>query len=215
MQYKNNFWASNIYIKNNKINFNLHSPFGSTKIILSLLGLHNIENALAAAALSISCNASLSAIKLGLKTIKPIPGRLYPIYLSKYKLIIDDSYNSNFGSMIAAINLLSKISGYRVMVIGDMAELGDQSKLYHSKIGNILKNSGINYVMTFGTFSVFINQNIDFGKHFINKDLIVDYVKKLLSVHDKITILVKGSRSMGMEYIVKILQEINNGNFIG
>ena len=73
------------------------------------------------------------AIKTGLANLKAVPGRLYPIPLAENKLLLDDSYNANVGSMTAAVQVLSEMPGYRVMVVGDMAELGDESEACHTR----------------------------------------------------------------------------------
>ena len=72
-------------------------------MLLPLPGRHNIANALAAAALSMAVGASHDAIKAGLANLKAVPGRLFPIQLSENKLLLDDSYNANVGSITSAV----------------------------------------------------------------------------------------------------------------
>lgn len=90
---------------------------------MPLPGVHNIANVLAASALAISVGATLEDIKQGIATTKAVPGRLFPVRLSDTKVVLDDTYNANDGSMIAAINVLAKMPGYRILVAGDMGSL--------------------------------------------------------------------------------------------
>ncbi|MBD4675404.1 UDP-N-acetylmuramoyl-tripeptide--D-alanyl-D-alanine ligase, partial [Xanthomonas citri pv. citri] len=90
-------------------------------VLLPLPGRHNIANALAAAALSMAVGATHEAIKAGLKDLQAVPGRLFPIQLTDSQLLLDDSYNANVGSLTAAVQVLSEMPGYRVLVVGDMA----------------------------------------------------------------------------------------------
>ncbi|MXP56491.1 UDP-N-acetylmuramoyl-tripeptide--D-alanyl-D-alanine ligase [Pantoea sp. Mhis] len=209
LEYTNNaeFYASNICINTKFTLFTLHTPRGDVKIKLFLLGRHNIANALAAAALSMSVDAPLNAISTGLQSLRSIPGRLCPIYLSTNQLILDDSYNANVGSMIAAINFLKNISGFRVLVVGDMAELGDQTEAYHRQIGKVVKASGIDCILSIGTFSYLISKYCRQGKHFIYQSSLIEHLEQMLSKYKNITILIKGSHNANLRQIVQSLQE--------
>ncbi len=122
------FTATNIHVTSHGTEFTLQTPTGSVDVLLPLPGCHNIANALAAAALSMSVGATLDAIKAGLANLKAVPGRLFPIKLAENQLLLDDSYNANVGSMTAAVQVLAEMPGYRVLVVGDMAELGAESE---------------------------------------------------------------------------------------
>ncbi|VDZ95967.1 UDP-N-acetylmuramoylalanyl-D-glutamyl-2, 6-diaminopimelate--D-alanalanyl ligase [Salmonella enterica subsp. enterica] len=123
---------------------------GSIDVLLPLPGRHNIANALAAAALSMAVGATLTAIKAGLAALKAVPGRLFPIQLSENQLVLDDAYNANVGSMTAAVQVLSEMPGYRVLVVGDMAELGAESEACHLQVGEAAKAAGIDRVLSTG-----------------------------------------------------------------
>ena len=204
---KSNFYASNITIFQSRSLFTLHTPRGEIIVNLSVPGYHNITNAIAAASLSMSVNASLDAIKNGLESITPIRGRLFPIQLSKNHLLIDDSYNSNYNSMIVAIKVLRQMTGYRILVVGDMLELGEKTKEYHCNIGLKIKKACIDVVFSIGTMSFFISKYSGVGKHFSKKCMIVNSLRILLLNNIKTTILIKGSRGTAMEKIVHSLQE--------
>ncbi|VFP87002.1 UDP-N-acetylmuramoyl-tripeptide--D-alanyl-D-alanine ligase [Candidatus Erwinia haradaeae] len=204
---KSDFYASDIAYSKSGAVFNLHSPKGSIGIALPLHGEHQIANALAASALALSVGAPLNAIAMGLYHIKAIPGRLFPIYFSKYKLLIDDSYNANMGSMIAAIKVLSERPGYRVMIVGDMAEMGNDAILYHTQIGRLIHGAGINKVLSIGSLGMLIARESTVGECFKEHLSLGKRAYELLTQHQPITLLVKGSRSSSMDKIVNILQE--------
>ncbi|VFP87969.1 UDP-N-acetylmuramoyl-tripeptide--D-alanyl-D-alanine ligase [Candidatus Erwinia haradaeae] len=201
------FYASDISCNTSGTLFNLHSPQGSIAISLPLHGDHQIANALAASALALSIGAPLHAIPKGLCHMKEISGRLFPIYFNKNKLLIDDSYNSNMGSMIAAIKVLSERPGYRVMIVGDMAEMGKYAIKYHSQVGDLIHSSGINKVLSIGSLGMLIARKSTVGEYFKEHKELGNRAHELLMQHQCITLLVKGSRSLCMEKIVNILQE--------
>ena len=187
--------------------FTLNTPTGGIEVLLPLPGRHNIANALAAAALSTAVGASHEAIKTGLATLKAVPGRLFPIPLAENKLLLDDSYNANVGSMTAAVQVLSEMPGYRVMVVGDMAELGDESEACHIQVGEAAKASGLDCVLSAGKLSEAISRASGVGEHFADKAALIERLKALITEKQIVTVLVKGSRSAAMEEVVHALQE--------
>ncbi|PPI87974.1 UDP-N-acetylmuramoyl-tripeptide--D-alanyl-D-alanine ligase [Candidatus Pantoea edessiphila] len=199
------FFAYKINLQENKTNFIVRTPYGTTKVTIPLIGKHNVYNSLAASALSMSLGIPLTAISNGLKNIQALPGRLFPIYLSKNQVILDDTYNANIGSMKAAIKLLSSMPGYRVMVIGDISELGQESENLHRELGIYAKNMSIDLVISIGTFSYLVSQNSKLGEHFTNQLFLIKRLKMLLSKYVNITILIKGSRNASMEKVVQKL----------
>ena len=201
------FTANNIHVTSHGTEFTLQTPTGNVDVLLPLPGRHNIANALAASALAMAVGAPLSAIKSGLANLKAVPGRLFPIPLAENKLLLDDSYNANVGSMTAAVQVLSEMPGYRVMVVGDMAELGDESEACHQQVGEAAKASGIDRVLSAGHLSNFISQASGVGEHFADKAALIARLKALVAEQQIVTVLVKGSRSAAMEEVVHALQE--------
>lgn len=201
------FSAQNVTMTAGGTQFTLHTPAGVVDITLPLPGRHNIANALAAAALALAVDAPLSAIQKGLSALKAVPGRLFPIALEEGKLIIDDSYNANVGSMTAAAQVLAEMPGYRVMVVGDMAELGDEAEACHREVGEAARLAGIDKVLSVGTLSKLIGDASGVGEHFTDKTAVTERLQALLAAHPHITVLVKGSRSAAMEQVVQSLQE--------
>ena len=199
------FYASNIKMMDQTV-FTLHTPIGESEISLPLVGEHNISNAIAASALAISVGASLTQVKNGLAVSKPVRGRLYPVRLNQTQLIWDDCYNANVGSMSAAIHVLATQPGYKVLVVGDMAELGNDANIYHQQIGELAKQQNIDCVVSVGQLSELISQFSGVGHHFIDKQSAVDYLLNLLRLHPTLTMLVKGSRSAKMEDLIVEIQ---------
>ncbi|WP_202301213.1 UDP-N-acetylmuramoyl-tripeptide--D-alanyl-D-alanine ligase [Dryocola clanedunensis] len=201
------FTATNLHITTHGTEFTLQTPTGEVDVIMPLPGRHNIANALAAAALAMAVGAPLEAIKTGLAELKAVPGRLYPIQLSEMQLLLDDSYNANVGSMTAAAQVLSEMPGFRVMVVGDMGELGKDAQQCHREVGEAAKAAGIDCVISVGKLSETISKASEVGEHFTDKKTAIVRLKALLAEHSMMTILVKGSRSAAMEEVVRALQE--------
>lgn len=151
--------------------------------------------------------ATLEAIKTGLANLKAVPGRLFPVQLAENQLLLDDSYNANVGSMTAAVQVLSEMPGYRVLVVGDMAELGAESEACHVQVGEAAKAAGIDCVLSSGKLSKAISDTSGVGEHFADKPALIARLQALIAEQQIITILVKGSRSAAMEEVVRALQE--------
>ncbi|MCV9878409.1 UDP-N-acetylmuramoyl-tripeptide--D-alanyl-D-alanine ligase [Brenneria izbisi] len=201
------FFASDEQSSAQGTRFNLHTPFGQTDVVLPLPGRHNVANALAASALAMSVGAPLTAVKTGLAQLNAVPGRLFPIVLADGKLVLDDSYNANVGSMTAAAQVLADMPGYRVMVVGDMGELGDDAAECHRQVGEAARVAGIDKVLSVGTLSELISRASGEGEHFQDKPALISRLNGLISEHNIISVLVKGSRSTAMEQVVHALQE--------
>jgi UDP-N-acetylmuramoyl-tripeptide--D-alanyl-D-alanine ligase len=204
---KTDFYASNVTVNAFNTTFTLHSPQGQIDISLPLPGRHNVANALAAAALALSVGATLKAVREGLSSLQAVKGRLFPVRLAEGKTLLDDSYNANVGSMTAAAQVLAEMPGYRVMALGDMAELGDESEACHREVGEAIRLAGIDKVLTVGHFSRAISDASGCGEHLQDKAAVTARLASLLSEHAVITVLIKGSRSAAMEQVVRALQE--------
>lgn len=204
---QSDFHASDVNLTGKGSRFTLHSPAGSIAIALPLAGQHNIANALAAAALSMAVGAPLTAISAGLADLQSVPGRLFPISLGPNQCLLDDSYNANVGSMLAAVNTLADMPGFRVMVVGDMAELGHEAEACHRQVGEAARDHALDCVLSVGKLSGLISQASGVGEHFADKSTLVTRLHALIAEHAHLTILVKGSRSAAMDDVVRALQE--------
>ncbi|MET1219828.1 MAG: UDP-N-acetylmuramoyl-tripeptide--D-alanyl-D-alanine ligase [Glaciecola sp.] len=189
--------------------FIMHTPIGEIDIQLTQPGIHNVGNALLAAALSINVGASLEDVRAGLANMQNVAGRLHVVQLSEQVRVIDDTYNAAVASVRAAIELLSQYSGTRVLVLGDMAELGDRARYYHEEIGELARAKGIEFLFTLGVLSQSASEVFaGHGAHFTEIDeLNANLYQTLHLLDDDITILVKGSRSARMERVVKALED--------
>lgn len=182
-------------------NVTLHTPKGDVDVSLPLLGKHNVQNALAAAAATLAAGISLDAIKAGLENSQPAQGRLQLHTLPNGVKIIDDTYNANPFSLQAAVNILAGFEGKKILVLGDMKELGSEAKMLHQTAGNNIRSAGIDYLFTYGDLSSNASQAFGEGAyHFNEQEKLVNALKPFL--YNTTTILVKGSRSMRMEKVV-------------
>jgi UDP-N-acetylmuramoyl-tripeptide--D-alanyl-D-alanine ligase len=189
--------------------FELVTAKGRIAINLPLPGAHNVNNALVAAALALQVGATLQDVQDGLRFMSHVPGRLHVKQLTNQVKILDDTYNANVGSVNAAIDLLSSYAGIKILVLGDIGELGEKARFYHEQVGDYAKQKGIDKLYTLGVLSqcasdVFVDQ----GCHFSRLEKMVEFInQQTLSEKCDISILVKGSRSARMELVVKALEE--------
>tara|TARA_R110002126_G_scaffold98045_17_gene228135 strand:+ start:2928 stop:4316 length:1389 start_codon:yes stop_codon:yes gene_type:complete len=188
--------------------FNLIYNNEQVLVQLSLPGKHNVANALAAAAAAVAVGAQLSDVQVGLAQMAAVKGRTNIVQLCEQVRLIDDTYNANVESAKAAIDLLASYPGYRVLLLGDMAELGANARLYHEEIGLYAKNASINLLFTLGVLSqsasdLFNGQ----GAHFSSRQSMLDRLMPIITTQQNVTILVKGSRSAKMELVVQDLLE--------
>lgn len=188
-----------------KPQFTLTSSQGNQTIQLPLLGRHQVNNALAAATAALNVGVSLSDIKAGLETVQAVPGRLTALQGLQGATLLDDSYNANPGSLQVALAVLSQYPGQRLLVLGDMAELGSASADYHRQMGEWAKQQGIHQLYTCGTLAQFAT--LGFGKqawHFDTQAALIAALK--VQLQPDCTVLIKGSRSAAMEQVVIALQ---------
>lgn len=188
--------------------FKLATYKGSTYIELTVPGHHNVSNAVAAAAIALEFGASLDDIRLGLAEMAPVKGRLNLHQLADNTKLIDDTYNANVESINAASDLLSSYAGRRVLILGDMGELGSDARRYHQEVGEHARKQGIDDLLTLGVLSqsasdAFYQGQASTSQHFSSKEKLLSRLQTLLQGEEQqITILVKGSRSAHMEYVV-------------
>jgi UDP-N-acetylmuramoyl-tripeptide--D-alanyl-D-alanine ligase len=198
--------AQNLQAKDNlQYSFDLKTPQGSIHINLSVMGKHNIPNALAATAAALALNIPLEKIKQGLKNIPLADKRMNTYRSPEGALIVDDSYNANVCSVPAVMETLAGFTGKRIMVFGDMLEIGSTSLEEHFKIGQKAKELKLDYFFAFGLDSVESVKAFGEGaQHFSDQQELIKVLRPLLD--ENTTVAVKGSRGMKLENIVEALK---------
>jgi len=180
--------------------FRLHTPSGSAVLTLRAAGVHNLRNALAAAACAVSAGAPLAAVVAGLEAFNPVAGRMQLHALPDGHQLIDDSYNANPDSVRAAIDVLAALTGRRTLVLGTMGEIGDNSAALHAEVGAYARECGIDRLLTFGADAA--HAAAAFGAGAQPFDDIAELVAEL-AAEPPGHVLVKGSRSTRMERVIE------------
>jgi len=184
--------------------FKLRAPQGTTPIELHLGGQHNVANALCAAAAACAAGASLDDVRLGLATMRPVPGRLQFKTAPSGAWIVDDSYNANPSSMKAGIEVLANVDARRWLVMGDMGELGDHGVESHGEIGRFARNHRIDRLFATGKLSALAVEAFGSGgEWFSDTETMARAVNAELT--REVCVLVKGSRSNRLERVVEAL----------
>ncbi len=172
---------------------------GSVHATLAIPGLHNVRNALAAAACAYAAGVDLQSIGAGLSAFRPYVGRLQVKRAASGATVIDDSYNANPDSVRAAIDVLAGCEGPTALVLGDMGEVGTQGSQFHREVGSYALAKKVNALYALGDATRDTVQAFGKGaRHF-------DSVEELVKHIEGRTILVKGSRFMRMERVVAAL----------
>ncbi len=183
-----------------------HTPAGPLHYALHIAGLHNVKNSLAAAACALAAGVPLAAIAQGLAAFEPVKGRSKALALhiaGRSLTVVDDSYNANPDSVQAAIAVLAALPGPRLLVLGDMGEVGDQGPQFHAEAGAQAQRCGIEQVLTLGPLTKHL---LPFGgQHFDSIDALLAAVQAQLP--QVASVLVKGSRFMQMERVVAFIQK--------
>ncbi|NYT62448.1 bifunctional UDP-N-acetylmuramoyl-L-alanyl-D-glutamate--2,6-diaminopimelate ligase MurE/UDP-N-acetylmuramoyl-tripeptide--D-alanyl-D-alanine ligase MurF [Alcaligenaceae bacterium] len=195
--------ADQIHAEPTRTTCQLHTPEGSASLVLSAPGLHNLRNALAAAACACAAGAPLATIIQGLDAFNPVSGRMQPHLLAGSFQLIDDTYNANPDSVLAAIDVLAQLAGKKVLVLGDMGEVGVNGHAMHAEVGAYAQQRGIDILLTFGPASALAASAFGPSAQAFDDILTLNtHLITLLPAH----VLVKGSRSMRMERVVRALE---------
>ena len=184
----------------------LTTPLGSATAVVAAPGLHNVKNAVAASAAAAALKLAPGIIASGLAQFTGAQGRLQRKAGAGGAIVIDDTYNANPDSARAAIGVLAAAPGTRVLVLGDMGELGQDGPALHAEIGETARASGVERLYTLGALSARATDAFGAGaRHF---ERVEDLVAALLgTLGPDTTVLVKGSRFMRMERVVDALVE--------
>ena len=187
--------------------FELHTPVGNVEVVLPLLGTHNVMNALAASAAALAAGATLDDVRNGLQGMQPVKGRLAVKRGIHGVRVIDDTYNANPPSVRAAIDVLAVAAGPKILVLGDMGELGDDAPAFHAQVGVHAQAAGINRLYALGDLSQLAIQGFgNGGRHYATHDALIDALTaELAALGANTTVLIKGSRFMHMERVVEAI----------
>ncbi len=178
----------------------LNAPQGSLRLNLRVPGRHNARNALAAAAACLAAGAGLDAVKAGLESFGGVKGRLQRRASIGGATLLDDTYNANPDSLRAAIDVLAATPGRKILVLGDMGEIGERSGQFHDEIGGCAKSQGIDRLYAIGELAELAARNFGSGgSHFAGVDELVAALRPELDADT--VVLVKGSRFMRMERV--------------
>ncbi|MFM2087749.1 MAG: hypothetical protein RLZZ237_2618 [Pseudomonadota bacterium] len=190
-------------------------------VALQAAGEHNVRNALAAAACAIGAGISLEQIKQGLEAFAPVAGRLQKKRAANGATIIDDTYNANPDSVRAAIDVLAASAAPRILVLGEMGEVGTQGQQFHEEIGAYAAAKGIEHVLATGGLTRYAVNAVKAGAS-LDSGTVVEYFEQFdgllaaldahLAGRSDATVLIKGSRFMKMERAVQHLIGSNNSN---
>lgn len=182
------------------------TPAGNTDFSLHIAGRHNVKNALAAAACALAAGVPLASISEGLAAFVPVKGRSRAIAVAlpgRVLTLVDDSYNANPDSMRAALEVLAELPGPRLMVMGDMGEVGNQGPQFHDEAGRHARALGIEKLFTLGEQSKHAAAGFGGAQIFGDMDELAAAV--LAELPHTGSLLVKGSRFMKMERVVQTI----------
>lgn len=177
-------------------------PQGNFSAQLQVPGEHNVRNALAATAAALALHVPLPAIAAGLEKFSGVAARLQRKAALHGAMLIDDSYNANPTSLHAALEVLAQSAGKKILVLGDMGELGEDAVRLHREIGAEARRLGVNQLLALGTLTLHaVHEFGSSARHFERiEDLLAELDKNLDADS---TVLVKGSRFMRMERVVQ------------
>ena len=191
--------------------FEIRVGSASARVALAIDGAHNVRNALAAAACSHAAGIALVDIVRGLEAFRPAPGRLVRHCLANGASLIDDSYNANPDSVLAAIALLQALPAPRVLVLGDMGEVGENGPVWHREVGEFAARAGIDHLLLAGSATRETAHGYGPRAEHFGDDIEALAARASTLATPKATLLVKGSRFMRMERVVHALG-VSNGS---
>ena len=182
----------------------LSAPEGEVHIALRIPGRHNAGNAVAAAAACLAAGVPLAAVAAGLESFSGVKGRLQRRAGKLGAEILDDTYNANPDSVRAGIDVLASTIGRKLLILGDMGEIGEACAQYHDEIGGYAKSQGVDLLFALGEATKAAVRNFgDGARHFCHVDKLIAAADKELGPDT--TVLVKGSRFMKMERVADAL----------
>lgn len=182
------------------------TPAGELGLRLRVAGRHNVRNALAATACAIAAGVPPDVVARGLAGFEPVQGRSRALSLDvagRPCTLVDDTYNANPDSVRAAIDVLADLPGPRLLVLGDMGEVGDQGPAFHAEVGHYAHQRGVDFLLTHGELGTHAAEAFPGAEHL--QDMAALQARSLALLPGLRSVLVKGSRFMKMERVVEAL----------
>jgi UDP-N-acetylmuramoyl-tripeptide--D-alanyl-D-alanine ligase len=198
------FWARGVRTHMStagfRFEFELMTPAGSRSCSLALAGVHNLRNALGAAAVAHAAGATLDDIANGFSVMRAVGGRLNLLPAIRGAFLLDDSYNANPSSLRAGIDTLQSLSGEHWLVLGDMLELGQSGDQLHAEMGAYARSAGVNRMFAVGPRASFAVEAFgDGAEWFGSVDALIARLQAILQPN--VTVLIKGSRANRLERV--------------
>ncbi|MBM3397143.1 MAG: UDP-N-acetylmuramoyl-tripeptide--D-alanyl-D-alanine ligase [Betaproteobacteria bacterium] len=193
--------------------FMLQTPSGSAKVSLRIAGRHNVKNALAASACALAAGVPLPVVVQGLEAFEPVKGRSRALLVKTAEggmTLVDDTYNANPDSVRAAIDVLTELPSPRLLVLGDMGEVGNQGPEFHAEVGAYAAECGIEAVYTLGDLCQHAARAFGTAHHFQDMDSLLAAVRQNAVRFQ--SMVVKGSRFMKMERVVEAVLAMDLAN---
>lgn len=194
--------------------FDLVTPDGSIAVVLPLVGKHNVLNALAAAAAAMAAGAKLEDVREGLANSRNVPGRLRAFRAATGAMIYDDTYNANPDSVAAAITFLGGLEGEPWLVLGDMGELGPDAAVLHQSIGKLAKDAGVCEFFCVGELARHAADGYGKGARWVASISELEQVLPAELTAGR-NVLIKGSRFMGLDRLVRQIEVATAENGVG
>jgi UDP-N-acetylmuramoyl-tripeptide--D-alanyl-D-alanine ligase len=212
--------AAEVTVSRQGLSFNLSIGSDRGRVEMAAAGTHNLMNALGAAAICSALSIPPDAIRRGLRSFQPVPGRMEIIALRNGGFLINDSYNANPVSVREALMTLQKLRADRrgTVILGDMLELGEQTEVWHEEIGGLLASTGVDRIFLQGAFARMTaagaeKKGLSPARIFFPsapEDIVADLSS---SWQEGDWLLVKGSRAMKMEEVVnRIIAEFGRAD---
>jgi UDP-N-acetylmuramoyl-tripeptide--D-alanyl-D-alanine ligase len=193
--------------------FTLKTPEGTAPVHLHIAGRHNVKNALAASACALAAGLPLAAVAQGLIAFEPVQGRSRALVLHTARgdiTLVDDTYNANPDSVRAAVEVLAELPAPRLLVLGDMGEVGKQGPEFHAEVGAYAADRGLDALYTLGELSRHASEAFGSAQHFADMDSLLAVAQAQVGQFQ--SVVVKGSRFMKMERVVQALMSTSEDN---
>ncbi len=175
-----------------------------SQVYIHVFGEHNARNALAAISIAVIAGIEFKTAVSNLSGFEPVKGRLQILQGPKHSRVIDDSYNANPGSVEAGVKVLCALKGEPWLALGDMGELGSNAELLHRQVAEIAKKQGVKKFFGVGQMSCVASTIFgDNGYCFDKAEDSATLIRSL--IHQDVNLLIKGSRSAGMDQLVTTL----------